>query len=117
MHEGIELFLSLLEVCNSKVPEQYREEYPGIFIRVLLILNAAPLLSQTEVARRVGIKQSRFSKLATKLWNLRLIESFYSDEDRRFHVLKISEAGKDWLDSLEPELLARLTAEQIERES
>jgi len=116
MHKSIELFLNMLEECNSKVPEQYRDKYPGILIRVLLVLNASPCLSQTEVARRLGVQQSRFSKLTKKLRELHWLESFYADEDHRFDKLRITEAGKDWLDSLEPELLTLLTAGETKDE-
>lgn len=117
MHKSIELFLRMLEECNSKVPEQYRDKYPGILIRVLLMLNASPCLSQTEAARRLGIQQSRFSKLIKKLRDLHWLDAIISDEDHRFDELKITQEGKDWLDSLEPGLLNLLTAEKAEDES
>ena len=110
MHKGIEIFLRMVEECNSKVPEQYRDKYPGILIRVLLMFNASPCLSQTEAARRLGIQQSRFSKLLKKLGDLHWLEAVMSAEDHRYDVLKITQAGKDWLDSLEPGLLNLLTA-------
>ena len=115
MHEGIELFLRMLEECNSKIPEQYRDKYPGILIRVLLVLNANPCLSQTEVARRLGVQQSRFSKLTKKLKQLDWLDVVMSHKDPRIDELNITQAGKDWLDSLEPELLALLTVEQTKR--
>ena len=117
MHKSTELFLSMLEECNSKVPEQYQYKYPGILIRVLLLLNASPCLSQTEVARRLGVQQSRFSKLTKKLVHLHWIEAVMSDEDHRFDELKITQTGRDWLDSLEPGLLTLLAAEQTKHES
>jgi hypothetical protein len=52
-----------------------------------------------------------------KLVCLHLINAVVSDSDRRFDELKIAQAGKDWLDSLEPDLLNLLTAEHAEVES
>lgn len=117
MHIAVEFFLRMLEKCNSKVPEQFRDKYPGMPVRVLLMLNASPCLSQTEAARRLGIQQSRFSKLIKKLRDLHWLEAVISDEDHRFDELKITQAGKDWLDSLEPELLNLLTAGLAKHES
>lgn len=116
MHKNIELFLSMLEECNSKIPEPYRDKYPGILIRVLLVLNASPCLSQTEVAQRLGVQQSRFCKLAKKLGRLHLIDAVISDKDHRFDELKITKEGIDWLDSLEPGLLTLLATEQTKHE-
>lgn len=117
MHKSTELFLRMLEECNSKVPKQYRDKYPGILIRALLVLNASPCLSQIEVSRRLGVQQSRFSKLMKKLGCLHLIEAVISDKDHRFDKLKITQEGIDWLDSLEPGLLTLLAAEQTKHES
>ena len=119
---GYHLRRAQIAVFNDFVRTMAKQKVtPGQF-GVLDLISANPGLTQSALARAVGIERSTMVAVIDALENRKLVERRRAPSDRRSYALVLTETGRDLLAQLKPMVLAhekRIAAEltAAERES
>jgi DNA-binding MarR family transcriptional regulator len=92
-------FLGMIMAWELAVPAELIDEEPRILIRLLSI--GTVWAKQRELMLELGIKQSRMSKLLSKLTELGLIEQEELPDDRRWSQYRSTPAAAQLLENLE----------------
>jgi DNA-binding MarR family transcriptional regulator len=97
-------FVAFSTRWRAGLPTSLGREPPSTLLQLLAIVEIADGISQADLQRKIGMNQSRLSKLITKLIAARLVSETYDYHDRRLQLLKLTVRGSDRLRFLDPKL-------------
>jgi DNA-binding MarR family transcriptional regulator len=78
---------------------------------VLLVIDTNPGLSQTELARTLGIQRARLVRMLHQLDKRGLTRRLQSSADGRTHALRLTQKGQELAEQHEVRLIDRIGAE------
>lgn len=102
------LFLKILTTWTARLALAFKDEDPLLLLRLLDTVDEADGISQSALAKKLGVKQSRLSKLVKKLIAEDYVRATEVREDRRMQVLRSTACGNGVLYHLELVLSERL---------
>jgi DNA-binding MarR family transcriptional regulator len=92
-------FSLMVDTWKAILPAELRDETPGILLQLLSLGDVG--ISQQDLIGKMGIDQSRISKLIAKLRALELIAEQAPSTDRRWRLYSSTAAATQLLGSLE----------------
>ncbi len=98
------LLLGLLSKWRAGVPDSLSTEDPLVLLRVLDCVDATDGISQADLNWKLGLNQSRLSKLLKKMIREGWLEQAHDHYDRRLQMLRSTSSGREVLYFLESNL-------------